>query len=95
MGDEKMLKGTNMAIINVSHAPFLKIYETTARIYILQNNIPVNYSIPHSLKKKEKASSLSYILMYKIIFKLQTKLNFLYQLQNTLDCTTRNGQLGQ
>lgn len=22
-----------------------------ARIYILQNNIPVNYSIPHSLKK--------------------------------------------
>jgi hypothetical protein len=96
MGDEKMLKGINMAIINASHAAFLKRYKTTARIYILLNNIPINYSIPHSLKKRKKrAFSLSYALMYKIIFKLQTKLNFLYQFQNTLDCTTRNGQLGQ
>jgi len=50
MGDEKkkMLKGTNMALINASHAALLKRYKTAARIYILQNNIPVNYSIPHS-----------------------------------------------
>jgi len=53
MGDEKMLKGTNMAVINTSHAAFLKRYETTARFYILQNNIPVNYSIPHSFKKRK------------------------------------------
>ena len=46
-----MLKGTNTAIINASHATFYKRYKTTARIYISQNNIPVNYSIPHSLKK--------------------------------------------
>jgi hypothetical protein len=31
--------------------------------------------------------------MYKTIFKLETELSFLYQLQNTLDYTTRNGEV--
>jgi len=53
MGDEKMLKGANMAVINASHAAFLKLYQTIACIYTLQNNLPVNYSIPHSFKKRK------------------------------------------
>jgi hypothetical protein len=51
-----------MAIINASHAAFLKRYETTARIYILQNNIPVNYSIPHSLIKIKNKKKIQFEL---------------------------------